>query len=359
MSFEAFSVPPIKLPTDFTEFGKERSNDVVDVAGCENCDVSHRVQEVLAKALLSSRALLMDHWQSQDDSLRSKLSDLHDVEQDNIFLTAGALGGIDYSFQVFVREGTKVGLLVPDFSGFVHHANRRKADVRLLKSKEFPFGRSTEDLNQFVQQEEIDFLITSNPSAALGTRRPESEIQELITSNPQTLFVIDEADAIDSNSVSHLTNTHRNLIILRSFSKYYGLSGLRIGYMICPQSMHEHMRNTINPIELTSVGILAATEVLDDEEYLCSTRDRVQSNLEALQEACEGTPFNIVPDSTCFAAYITSDPSEEDPFSHLQSQNIAIAPAQTFGLQRGGRINLSNAEHIQKVAETIRKLRKP
>tara|TARA_Y100000310_G_scaffold337126_1_gene423386 strand:- start:127 stop:1206 length:1080 start_codon:yes stop_codon:yes gene_type:complete len=357
MPFEARSVPPIKLPTDFSEFGTERSKEVIDVAGCENCKVSRQVQEVLSEALRSSQALLVDHWQSQDHVLRSKLSQLHNIDENNVFLTAGALGAVDYSFQIFVREGTKVGLLSPDFSGFVHHAQRRNADIHTLKNEQFPHGQSLDDLHRFVSDEELDFLITSNPSAALGTRRPAEEIQELVSSHPQTLFVIDEADAIDTDSVSSLTNEHENLMILRSFSKFYGLSGLRVGYMVCPQSMREHLKNTINPIELTSVGILAATEVLKDEEYLRATQQRVSANLSMLTEACEGTPFKLVPGSTCFAAYITSDDDAKDPFEYLKSHNIAIAPAQTFGLNRGGRINLSDSDNIQKVADAIQKLR--
>ena len=356
MSIEPFSVEKIWVPTDFTEFGKPKEN-LVNVAGCENSHTSGIVMKVLQESLGSNPALLIDHWQSQDTTLRKKLAELHDVALEQVYLTAGALAGIQYSFGIFVNENTNVGLLKPDFPGFVYFSKWKKANTHWLKNTEFPFYIGNRDIADFVRKNIVDFLILSNPSAVMGTQKETKEIEDLVKASPNTIFIVDEADSIHPDSSSaHLSKSYNNAIFLGSFSKFYGLSGLRGGYLITPKKFSEHFDRTISPAELTSLAILAATHVLDDKQYQRETQEKVRKNLSSLESACEGIPYRVVPGSRCFASYLWADGGVEDPYQTLQGYGIKILKGSNFGIERGGRVNLSSTENIGKLTGAVKQI---
>lgn len=351
MSIKPHSVEKIRIPTDFAEFGRQ-SETIVNLACCENSCASP-----MALRALESPApkLLIEHWNAQDPILRRKLAELHGVKPEQIYVTSGALAGIRHCFDLFVEPRTNVGLCRPDFTGFVHYAQRRKANISWLGKTTYPFTFETEEISDFIRQSGIDFFITSNPSAVTGTQKDKHEIEFFLESNPNTLFVIDEADSIYPNlSAAELSQRYDNVIFLGSFSKFYGLSGLRVGYLITPKDFSEHFDKTIDPIELTSIGILAATNVLNDIDYQRATQERVRRNFSSLEKACSKTPYQVVPGSKCFASYLWAREGTEDPYQTLLRHGIKIAKGETFGLDKGGRVNLSSEENIAKLVSTIR-----
>jgi histidinol-phosphate aminotransferase len=347
---KAFSVPEIWIPTEFQTLDSVQDTRC-KLSGCENSHVSPRALDVIGSP---SAALLRDHWNSQDNHLRDDLGELHGVRPDKIFLTSGALNAVRYAFDVFVTSGTRVGILRPDFPGFRHFAERTKADIHYLDKPEFPFTFRPDDVIEFVGTHDIDFLILSNPSAATGVLWDVGEVTRVLVSCPDTLFVIDEADSIyPTLSAAHLAEEHDNCLVLQSFSKFYGLSGLRIGNLITPEVYRDAFSNTINPAELTSVAILAAQAALGDTDYQEETQSMVASSLTTLRSALAATKWQLVETPRCFASYVWAPEPELDPFEALRVREVDIVPARAFGLERGGRINLSDPEKISRLADEI------
>lgn len=354
MKVKPFSVEKIRIPTDFSEFGHQRG-EVVDLAGCENCRTS---EKALAALRNCSPNMLIEHWQSQDKLLRERLGEIHNVNPSNVYLTSGAMGAIGYSFDVFVDRDTRVGLLRPDFSGFQYYADKAKAKTSWLENTEFPYSHANQDIIDFVRNEDIGFLITSNPSAVTGTLRKTIDVEEIVGSNPETMHVIDEADSIYPNlSSADLTKKYGNVIHLGSFSKFYGLSGLRIGYLITPETHSDHFDRMINPIEVTSTAILAAQMAINDEEYQRDTQERVGRSLSKMEGVCEGSSYRIVPGSKCFASYLDADHSIKDPHETLTKLGVKIAKGSTFGLNRGGRVNLANEDNVDKLVDILQEIK--
>jgi histidinol-phosphate/aromatic aminotransferase/cobyric acid decarboxylase-like protein len=139
-----------------------------------------------------------------------------------------------------------------------------------------------------------------------------------------------------------------------SFSKFYGLSGLRIGYLVTPAAYADHFARTVNPAELTSIAIVAARESFKDTDYQQETQRTVQENLATLSAAVSGRPFRLVDGSRCFAAYLWSDETAEDVPDFLDRHGIDVVPGKMFGLARGGRVNLSDPTRIGVLAAALR-----
>jgi len=335
---DAFSVDKIWVPTNFMELGG-LDDDRVSLGGCENVTVSQRAMKAITDP---DPEWLRAHWLAQDAVLRRDLATFHHVAPEQVFLTAGAIGGIRYAFEVFTKPGTHVGYGRPEWPGFRHYAEKSRTRISELAKPDFPFPFQPRDLIDFVRREGVEFVILSNPSAVTGYLWEPDEVAEVLASCPDTVFVIDEADAIYPDlSAAHLAGEHTNGVYLGSFSKFYGLSGLRIGYMVVPSANVDDLDKMVNPAELASVAIVAARESFADTAFHEETQRTVQKNLANLTAAVADSPWQLVEGSRCFAAYLWADESLEDPVSYLARQRIDLIGGPIFGLERGGRLNLA------------------
>lgn len=181
-------------------------------------------------------------------------------------------------------------------------------------------------------------------------------IECILHKNPATLFVIDEADTVSPDKqAACLTNRFDNVVFLGSLSKFYGLSGMRIGYLITPKVHAVHFRNTINVIEVGGLAILAGNIVMDDQEFQRRTQKNVRQSLVTLETACVDTPYCLAGSEHCFACYIFST-AAGDPVNELAEQNLKILPGTYFGLPEGtlgGRFNLAVPDNATRVAKAI------
>ena len=156
-----------------------------------------------------------------------------------------------------------------------------------------------------MKKENLDFMIFANPIPVNGHLIEKGGIEKILQENPETLFVIDEADTVSpSRQAAHLTNRYNNAVFLGSLSKFYGLSGLRIGYLVSPKIYTKHFKNTINVLEVSSLAILAGNIVLGDEKYQQQTQKNVAQSLRLLEDACVKTAYKISATPHCFACYI-------------------------------------------------------
>lgn len=361
LKVKAHSVEPVRLPTEFAELNADLSvyeKSYVDCSGCENKNASTNVIEKLSQAIKNHPELVWDHWNPQDRNLRKKIANLHGVSIDQVFITAGAITGIDYCFKIFGKPGTRLGLLKPDWPGFLHFAEFYKSEIKYLENLQYPFIIDCNDISNFSSNYDIDIMLFANPVPVNGYLIEKSEIEKILMKNTGTLFIIDEADTLSPDKQScSLTNDHDNVIFLGSLSKFYGLSGLRIGYLIAPKIHASHFNKTINPIEVSSLAILAGNLILDDLKYQEWTQDNVKESIHLLREACKGTEFEITASQDCFACYIHSKSS--NPKNDLLKHNIKILQGQYFGLPEnvnGGRFNLADPENSKLVADKIKEI---
>lgn len=315
--------------------------------GCENIDAPESVIDLLSKAVKNHPELIWDHWNPQDKNLRNKIAKLHNVDPEQVFITSGAIAGIDYCFRIFTQAGTKTGIRKPDWPGFDHYADFNENQKFYLENFDFPFNIGSEKISQFVKEKNIDFMIIANPVPVQGHLIPQDEIEKLLADNPETLFIVDEADTVTPETqAAHLASKYDNVIFLGSLSKFYGLSGLRIGYLICPSAYIKDFKNTINVIEVTSLAILAGNIILDDKKYQQQTQKNVADSIKILEEACIGTTYKLSATPHCFGAYLYSE--TRNPKNDLEKQGIKILEGQYFGLPdsvNGGRFNLSNPKN--------------
>jgi histidinol-phosphate aminotransferase len=220
--------------------------------------------------------------------LREALAKRHGVPAENIILGGGSTELIDLSARMVLRAG---GCGVTSYGSFpLYHIAIRATGARYL---EIPMRDFTFDLPAIARSlpTETKLIYLSNPNNPTGTMFTASEFDDFLARVPEhVLIVLDEAyfDYVDRQDYTRsieIVRGGRNLVVLRTFSKVYGLAGLRIGYGIGPAGFLNEMNKIRGPFNTSSLAQAAALAALDDLEHV---RRSVEANRAGLAQLTAG-----------------------------------------------------------------------
>jgi histidinol-phosphate aminotransferase len=249
--------------------------------GLIRLDKNERVsafQENFFEQLVSE--LTSDHLTAYPETevLYERLAQLHDISTKNIMLTAGSDMAIRHCFDLFVNPGGEVVVLDPTFAMVDIYCQLYGAERQAVgydNQLRLEFGRLRKVIGP-----KTELIVIANPNSPTGTLISETELHEILINAAQfqVPVLVDEAyyGFCKQTAVSML-GEHANLIVSRTFSKAYGLAGLRVGYLLAQAEISQLLYRFRPMYEINSMGVLAAIKLLDQpeivEEYLKETED--------------------------------------------------------------------------------------
>ncbi len=202
-----------------------------------------------------------------------------ELKPEELLLTSGIDDALRLVFEVLVMQGDCVLYMVPTFSMYRFYAQLKGAricEVELGKD----FQIQSYDLVRKVTAEKPKLLIIADPNNPTGTSisNPRRLLEEINLKSPETLIVIDEAyGEFGPNSYAKLVGQISNLIVLKTFSKAFGLAGLRIGFLAGDPEIVSLLKLASPPYNVNSVAIAAMKAVIKDfrdvEKYVQEVRE--------------------------------------------------------------------------------------
>ena len=209
------------------------------------------------------------------DQLIDALAKVNDVKRDQVLLGGGSGEILKLCAEVFT--GPKRGTLVaadPTFEAILEHAKVHGAKiVKIPLTKSF-----SHDLQKMAAVANGGVVYVCNPNNPTASITPKDELREFIKKTPpKTMILVDEAyfhyaDGSDYESVIPLITDHPNLIVARTFSKIYGMAGLRCGYCIAQKEAIERMRPYQSWDSVNIMAIAAAIASLNDPDQVANGR---------------------------------------------------------------------------------------
>jgi len=201
--------------------------------------------------------------------LAAALADRWGVAPEQVWLANGGDGALDYLARAALRPGERV--LVPDL-GFAYYPMSARfhhgevATYPLSKADGFPYGADAV-LDAYDGERVVYVTTPHNPTGAEMTR----EGIELVAdeTDAETLVVVDEAygEFTERESVVDLLGERDDVAVLRTFSKVYGLAGLRLGYALVPDDWAEAYAKVNTPFAASEVACRAGLAALRDDEH--------------------------------------------------------------------------------------------
>ncbi len=197
--------------------------------------------------------------------------------------------------------------------------------------------------------EQTAMIFLANPNNPTGTCIPLNDIKYLLAHIPSsTLLVLDEAyydyayQAGDKRSI-HFINEHPNLIITRTFSKVYGLAGLRLGYAIANPDITALVQRVQPPFVVNQAALTAAYAALDDDGFVQQSIELNNKGKQQLFHGLHGLGINYLPSNGNFVT-IDCRTDSQLIYQSLLEQGIIVRPLNQYGLPNHLRITIGTMQ---------------
>lgn len=219
------------------------------------------------------------------NELRKLLAEYAGVKPENVVASAGSDQLIDLLIRLFVGAGDEVINLPPTFAMFRFFTQLNGA-VSVEVARDANFAVKVEDVKAAITAKtKLIFLAT--PNNPTGTLTPERDIKSILDTGLPVL--VDEAYyEFTGQTVAPLMAKYSNLMILRTFSKWAGLAGLRVGYGLFPPQIAGYLLNIKEPYCVNAAADLAVRETFKDIDYLMANVKAIIAERERLYGLLEG-----------------------------------------------------------------------
>ncbi|MGI9657904.1 MAG: histidinol-phosphate transaminase, partial [Gaiellaceae bacterium] len=267
--------------------------------------------------------------------LREALARRHRVEQDNVVVAAGADAVIGYLSLALLEPGDEIVCGWPSFPSYVIDARKLGAEPVLV-----PLADDRYDLEALVKAvtDRTRLVFVCNPNNPTGTMVGRRALDAYFETVPDhVLTVLDEAywEYVEENDypdgIEEYVRGGRKALALRTFSKIYGLAGLRVGYGVGAADVIAAVRRVQNAFDVTQPAQDAALASLDDTAELKRRRSentvaraRLLDGLEALE---------LKPAGPCVANFVYVDVAQDAGvvFDRLLHRGVIVRPMAAFG----------------------------
>jgi histidinol-phosphate aminotransferase len=205
-------------------------------------------------------------------NLIKNIANINNLLDDNILLTSGSDTALEYIATDIFKQNTKLLYLVPNYSHMVDFIKKNKGIVVPIQ---FDILKDKYQLSLYLKLYENIIenavIYISNPNNPTGLCVDKNDLILCISKYSKTIFVIDEA-YIEftgvSESMCELVKQFANIYIVRTFSKAYGIAGLRLGYILSQQTNILHLNNNVfNEASLTELSKCAGNYILENLPY--------------------------------------------------------------------------------------------
>ncbi|GAB3025021.1 histidinol-phosphate transaminase [Natronobiforma cellulositropha] len=285
--------------------------------------------------------------------LTDALADRWNVTPDQVWLANGGDGAIDYLHRAMLEPGDSVLVPTPGFAYYGMSARFHHGDVATYDlSKGDDFAQHADAILESYDGERIVWVTSPhNPS---GSTMALSEIERLAAkTDEETLVVVDEAYGEFASVDSALAllegdDPREDVAVLRTFSKAYGLAGLRLGYAVVPSAWASAYTRVNTPFAAGELTCRAGLAALEDTEHVERTVETTTAAREYITEHAEAHGWPSEGNFVLLEVGEASAVAEE-----MQERGVIVRDCTSFGLPECIRITCGTDAETERAVETL------
>jgi len=280
--------------------------------------------------------------------LKSKLSDYVSLPVDFIEVYNGSDDALKDIITVFVDRETHVLSYQPSYTQVNTFITTNTENYMKVNIKN-PLGEHEYDFD-YCKVANVVYLV--NPNNPTGKLLAVDEIEKLLKTYPDTLFIVDEAYyEFAKQSCSHLVISHKNLIVTRTFSKAFGLASVRLGYCMGHPDTLSHLRKIRNGKAVNALAQLCGVAALDDLDYLDSRIDEMN---DAKKFFVDNLPHEYYAVNSQTNFVLLKTPDSKELLNKMKNNKILIRDRSSFdNLENCVRITIGSKKQIIRVLDVI------
>ena len=267
------------------------------------------------------------------DAFYEKLAKHLNIKKTELIVTNASDEAIKLIMDTYIELGDEIVLPVPTFPMFKIYASISGAklkNVHYKKDLSFPI----DDVLKAIS-DKTKLVVLVNPNNPTGTLIERNDIIKIIIKAKNSIVLIDEAYVhFSKQSCMGMINKYKNLIIVQTFSKAYGLAGLRIGYLVSSVENIKNIQKACSPYSVNAIAILSAITSLDVLEYLNNYVDEVELSKKLLYSELKKLDIKTYPS---YANFILADFGRDSKLiqDRLRDNGILIRDRSSDRLLKG------------------------
>ena len=290
--------------------------------------------------------------------LREALAKKHEIPAENIILGGGSTELIDLSARLVLRQAD---CGVTSYGSFpLYYTAIRATGARYVEVPQREYHFDLDSMAEFLPPE-AKIIFLANPNNPTGTMFDADVLDQFLAQIPDhVLVVLDEAycDYVETPNYTRsieLVRSGRNMIVLRTFSKVYGLAGLRVGYGIGPAALLDEMNKIRGPFNTSNVAQAAAVAAIDDREHVRSSIESNRAGLAQLSAGLQKLGVKYVPSFTNFL--LVDFGFETEPLSdQMLKRSVIVRPMRWMGFPNCIRVSVGTREENEKFLQVLTEL---
>ena len=289
--------------------------------------------------------------------LRAALAERHDVAFEEIAIGSGADGIVDTLSQALLDPGDEVVLGWPSFPSYAIYAAKAGAEAIKTQLRDRRY-----DLDALVAAvtDRTKIVYVCHPNNPTGTTNSRAELDAYFDRVPDhVLTFVDQAyfEYVDDpeypDAIAEYFKAGRHVVVARTFSKIYGLAGLRVGYAVAPTAIVTAMSKTRRAFDITTPAQEAALASLDAEEELERRRRLNADGRAQLERVLRGHRLDTA--GPAVANFLFADLGEDAQpfFDALLRRGVIVRPLAGFGAPEAIRVTVGTPEEHELLDEAL------
>lgn len=336
--------------------------DILKLASNENpLGTSPKAKAALAKAI----ATLELYPDGSGYQLKAAIAEKFQLKPAQITLGNGSNDLLEIITHAFLDD--KVAAVVSEHAFAIYAISTLAvgAELRVAKANppthhSMPYGHNLPNMASKID-DKTRVVFIANPNNPTGTWLPKDELYRFLQRVPtDVIVVLDEAyteyvqEAEFPNALLWL-NEFPNLIVTRTFSKIYGLAGLRVGYAASSPEIADILNRVRQPFNVNSLALVAAQAALSDKAFLQASVETNQAGLQQWFKACEENGWDYIPTVGNFITVNVKRPAAPI-YQALLYEGIIVRPIGGYGLPQHLRITVGTLEQNERCIMALKKV---
>ena len=320
--------------------------DIIKLASNENplgCSpLVIKALSTLTSKIISTYPIAASH------PIKKKIGKKLAVNHNQLTLANGSDALIPLLLNCFALHRDK-HMLTHDYAFIAYSIYAKSLGIPVMTTPLLPNWQVDVDAMIAACNEKTALIFLATPNNPTGLLLKQADIERLLQGIPETtLLVLDEAyfeyvPVAEKLSTTPLLATYPNLVILRTFSKAYGLAGLRLGYSIASSEITALLHRVLPPFAVNETALIAANAALDDDAFIQLT---VNTNAEGLQQLEQGFTkrgLHYLPTAANFICFDCKK-NAMPLYQNLLRQGIILRPLHPYGLTNYLRVTIGTEE---------------
>lgn len=354
------AIAPYKAGKPVSDVVRELGLDPAKVVKLASNENPLGMGEKAKAAILQAIEELGRYPDANGFALKAALAKRHGVKPEQITLGNGSNDVLELAAKAFLTQGTNSVFSQYAFAVYPLATQGCGAAMNVV-----PAVCYTHDLDGFLAaiDDNTRVVFIANPNNPTGTFLPAAKLLEFLGKvRKDVLVVLDEAyneylrpaDQYDSTA---WVAQFPNLLVSRSFSKAYGLAGLRVGYAVSSPEVADLLNRVRQPFNVNSLALAAAQASLADQEFLDETYELNLKGLEQVQSGLKFLGLEYVPSYGNFVLFRAGhrDDAGMKVFDSLQRLGVIVRPVNGYGLPQWLRVSIGLPSENQAFLDALPK----